>query len=383
MKILKIMNDWSTSKDREALNSYGGCGYYRTKKVAEQLSPEHEVTVWNREWKDTADSFGKTQMGNELFFEKIAREYDLIWLHFIDNPILFAWLRTACTKHGTKLVMDIDDNFLEVDSGNPALKAQGKGKLDMNNKVAMLGTILSFCDAITVSTVPLKVRIEKHIKDVHKLKARIFVVPNANDISEWDYEVPKREDVVIGYSGGLSHQEDLSLILPSIKKVMEKYPTVGFQVMGQMDLKKAKQIFNRWDQSIRKRIVLLNATATQPEYPKHLATQGWSIGIAPLIPSPFNECKSHIKWMEYSSLKIPTVASRVYPYYKDILGVPTIEDMETGVLCDDGEWAEKLSMLVEDEKLRKRLGEKAYKAVKENWQYKDQKQSILDVVSKL
>lgn len=375
------MNDWSTSKEREVLNSYGGCGYYRTKKVAEQLSPEHEVTVWNREWKDTANKFSKTQMGNELFYENIAKNYDIIWLHFIDNPILFSWLRTACTKHGTKLIMDIDDNFLEVDSGNPALKAQGKGKLDISNKVAMLGTILSFCDAITVSTVPLKKRIEKHIKDVHKLKARVFIVPNANDISEWNYEFINRDEIVIGYCGGLSHQEDLSLILPSIKKVMEKYPKVGFQVMGQMDLNKARQIFSKWEQSIRKRIVLLNATATQPEYPKHLAEQGWSIGIAPLIPSPFNESKSHIKWMEYSMYKIPTIASKVYPYCKDILGIPTIEDKETGLLAEDGEWIEKLSLLIEDEKLRKRLGDNAYEAIRKNWQYKDQKQHILDIVS--
>ena len=51
-KVLKIMSDWASSPEREKLNSYGGLGYYRTLKIAQQIEPEYEVTVWNREWKD-------------------------------------------------------------------------------------------------------------------------------------------------------------------------------------------------------------------------------------------------------------------------------------------------------------------------------------------
>lgn len=81
--------------------------------------------------------------------------------------------------------------------------------------------------------------------------------------------------------------------------------------------------------------------------------------------------------------KIPVVASRVYPYYKDVQGKGTIEHGETGLLCDTEEdWVTNLSLLIENEQERKRLGENSYKYVVENWQYKDNKQQILDVVSK-
>jgi glycosyltransferase involved in cell wall biosynthesis len=72
--------------------------------------------------------------------------------------------------------------------------------------------------------------------------------------------------------------------------------------------------------------------------------------------------------MEYASYKIPTVASNVYPYYKDIQGTKTIEDGVTGYLCEPKEWYEKLEKLVLDNNLRNRIGENAYYYVKDNWQ---------------
>lgn len=372
------MNDYATSPEREKLNSFGGCGYYRTLKVAQQLEPEYEVNVWNREWKDKAKEFDNN---SEKFYEYIFTTYDIVWLHYTDNDLTFAWLRSMATHFGKKLVMDIDDLFLEVDDGNPAKKKLGRGKLDRSNKRAMLATNLSFCDAITVSTVPLKEKLQAHIREVHDVEVPIFVVPNCNDIKDWQFPKGTGDKVIIGYSGGLSHNDDLDMVLPAIKKIMEKYPDVMFQMMGQMDLTRAKILFKDWKQDIRNRILLMNATKTQPEYPQYLLEQPWDIGIAPLINSPFNECKSPIKFFEYSMCKIPTVASRVYPYYKDVLGVPTIEHEETGLLCEtEDDWVNNLSRLIENKELRNRLGENAYNHVLKNWQYKDWKSKILKVL---
>lgn len=377
-KILKIMSDWASSPEREKLNSYGGYGYYRTVKIAEQLADDYDITVWNREWKEKLAEFGGDA---EKFYTYIFTTFDIVWLHQTDNDLTFAWLRSMATHFKKKLVMDCDDLFLEPDKGNPANKKMGRGKLSRENKRAMLATNMSFCDALTVSTVPLKKRLQQHIKDVHGVDIPIFVIPNCNDVNDWKYEKVLGNGVVIGYAGGLSHNDDLDMVLPAIKKIMEKYPEVRFQMMGQMDMGKAKQIFGKWKQSVRERILLMNATKTQPEYPAYLADQPWNIGIAPLIDSPFNECKSSIKFFEYSMYKIPVVVSRVYPYSKDIFGVPVIEHEETGLLCDTVEdWVTNLSKLIENEDLRKKLGENAYNHVVKNWQYKDHKKRVIDAV---
>lgn len=374
------MSDWASSPEREQLNSYGGYGYYRTLKIAQQLEPEYEVTVWNREWKDKFEELGSP----EKFYTYIFTNYDIVWLHQTDNDLTFAWLRSMATHFKKKLIMDCDDLFLEPDKGNPATKKMGRHKLDRGNKRAMLATNMSFCDALTVSTVPLKKKLHDHILTVHGIDIPIFVVPNCNDINDWNYKKVESNKVIIGYSGGLSHNDDLDMVLPAIKTIMDKYPEVQFQLMGQMDLDKAKKVFGKWKQSVRNRIILMNATKTQPEYPEYLADQPWSIGIAPLINSPFNECKSSIKFFEYSVYKIPVVASRVYPYYKDILGVPVIEHEETGLLCDTVEdWVNNLSRLIESEELRNKLGQNAYNHIVKNWQYKDWKDNLIKTVEQI
>lgn len=371
------MSDWSSSPEREKLNSYGGLGYYRTYKIAQQLEPEYEVTVWNREWKDKATEL----VTAEKFYEYIFTTYDIIWLHQTDNDLTFAWLRSMATHFKKKLVIDCDDYFLEVDKGNPAAKKMGRNKLNRENKRAMMATNFSFADALTVSTVPLKKKLHQHILDVHGVDMPIFVIPNMNDVTDWNYEKRHDDGVVIGYAGGLSHNDDLDMVLPAIKIIMEKYPEVRFQLMGQMDISTAKKIFGKWDQKLRNRILLMNATKTQPEYPAYLAEQPWNIGIAPLIDSEFNECKSSIKFFEYSMYKIPVVASRIYPYHKDIFGVPVIEDGENGLLCDTVvDWVTNLSKLIESKELRKKLGENAYNHVVKKWQYKDGKKRIIDAV---
>lgn len=377
MRILRLHHDWNKTKERKATNGYGGCGYYRIVKPSEQMVGEHEVDVWGKEFDDRHKELGKN---TEMFYNSIFSEYDVVWTHYINNPVMFAWMYAAKEKWGTKLVIDIDDNFLDLDEGNPANEQMGRGKKDRS----ILATILSFADAITVSTFPLKKRLQEHIKEVHGIDSKIFVLPNYNDINDWNHDkVENKDGVVIGYMGSVSHADDLNMVLPSIKKVMEKYPNVGFQLMGQLTVKDAKRVFKDWPQSIRKRMFMIQPTGNQTDFPLHLANQPWDIGIAPLVDTPFNRSKSHIKWMEYSMYKIPTVASRVYPYYKDVLGKETIKDGETGLLVYDHEWVDKLSLLIENKELREKIGKNAYEFVKKEWQYKDNKEYILSVVKKI
>ena len=398
MKILRMHNDWTKNERRRKENSFGGCGYYRVKKIAEQLSPEHEVDFWGREWHDLYEEFKlkykNPEKTNEEFFGFIFQTYDMVWLHYINNPTMFAWMRVAADKYGKKLVMDIDDNFLDVNESNPAIKEIGggqykikKGKYhatDATRKVTELAAMFSLCDAITVSTVPLKEKLHEHFQTVHGIDVPIFVVPNANDINDWTFEpVAKKEGIVIGYMGGVSHHDDLKVVLPAIKEIMEKYEFVGFQLMGQLTFKDAKKVFKGWPQALRSKVIMVSPTSTFQEFPEWMSLQPWDIGIAPLTQDAFNECKSHIKWMEYSMYEIPTIASRVYPYYKDVLGRPTIEDGETGMLCEKDDWVNIFTALIEDEGLRLSLGKNAKEAIIKNWQYSSLKPHILKVVEEI
>lgn len=92
----------------------------------------------------------------------------------------------------------------------------------------------------------------------------------------------------------------------------------------------------------------------------------FDIGIAPLEDTVFNSSKSNIKYLEYSAMGIPTVASKVTPY------ADTIVNGETGFLIKTKgsvylDWVKALSRLVESNELRESIGKKANSFVRENF----------------
>jgi glycosyltransferase involved in cell wall biosynthesis len=86
------------------------------------------------------------------------------------------------------------------------------------------------------------------------------------------------------------------------------------------------------------------------------------INLCPLVDNAFNRCKSAIKWYEASVMPTPeaTLAQDTAPYQE-------IQDGKTGLLFKTpAEFVEKLSLLIEDAQLRKKLGEGARKWVMNN-----------------
>jgi len=83
----------------------------------------------------------------------------------------------------------------------------------------------------------------------------IKVIPNYNDINDWNFPIKeKSKDIIIGYMGSTSHYDDLVMVLPVIKKLMIKYPTLRFQMMGILTTEKVKEIFKDWDGNLLNRL---------------------------------------------------------------------------------------------------------------------------------
>jgi hypothetical protein len=86
------------------------------------------------------------------------------------------------------------------------------------------------------------------------------------------------------------------------------------------------------------------------------------IGVAPLLDTPFNRCKSDIKWQEYSALGIPGVYSDLPPYQQ------SVQDGVNGFLCrDQGQWLAALEGLVQSTSLRREIGASAQKDIQRAW----------------
>lgn len=360
LKILAHFGDSTYTAQRRQANTYGAIGYYRIVMPAKQIKG-HKVDIKGLDIKD----FGVTLEGQ---WDNIFKEYDVFWTNYFADDRIASVIYFYAQKHGKKVVLDIDDNYLDVPPSNKEYEKFKPGKRDR----AILGTVLSFADALTCSTFPLKERIWEHIKYMYKIDKPIFVIPNMNDMSFWKTTIkPKKKkgQITIGYTGSNSHQDDLMMIMPVISKLMTKYDNLHFQLLGSIEKNLITTYFKGFSKDALDRIDVGPAESIFNEYPKWLAQQSWDIGIAPLVDTPFTRCKSHIKIMEYAMFKIPCVASRVYPYFMPIRGNAVSKDGETLLLARQGEWEAKLTELIENPTLRKKLGENSFNFYKENWQY--------------
>ena len=371
MKILLYRNDWNANVNRRMADEYGGVGYYRIVKPAEHIRG-HEVTV-------VGQALGRKGDTPEKKWSRIFKENDVFWTTYFYNAEEASMMFYHRDKFKKKVIIDLDDDYLAILPTHPlydVMKPQKKNR-------AITSTILSFADAITVSTEPLKQKIKEHMRTVHGLDKPIFVLPNMNDRKDWDFKpVAKSTDkIIIGYSGSNSHYDDLAMFLPHLAEIMHKYPNVYFESIGAIGAENIK-LFSCFSDEAKLRCDLLPSTSSFLEYPEHLSKQKWDIAVAPLDDSAFTRSKSHIKWLEYSMYKIPTIASRVYPYFMQSFGIDTIRHDESGLLVKPSEWFGAMEDLILNKERRTKLGEKAQKQVFSTWQYGESFTQRLDEILK-
>ena len=133
----------------------------------------------------------------------------------------------------------------------------------------------------------------------------------------------------IGFMGSQNtHQEDLRWLTPVLTSLIEKYR------------EKIKLVF--WGCEPPAELRTLAEVQWQPiqfqgyvDFAQYFSQQSCDLFIAPLSPNEFNRAKSALKYLEYSSLGIPGVYSKIEPYER------VIDDGENGMLAANRqEWFE-------------------------------------------
>lgn len=273
-------------------------------------------------------------------------------------------------KGRKKFILDYDDNIFAVSPFNPSYERHGIKEVDIDmpdgskieirdgkngfdikenrKRLLIFQECLKNADLVTTPSPILSgmfKRINRNVK----------VIKNFIDFNIWrPLKIEKDEFVRIGYQGGWSHFEDFLEIKDVLIEIMEKHKNVIFVMMGQT----YPGALSEFPQDR----VQIEDWANVEVYPWKFRALNIDIGIAPLKNTEFNTCKSEIKWEEYSSLEIPTVASNNPPYSL------AIADGQTGFLCvDRKDWAQNLSALVESRGLRQEIGRNARVEVFENY----------------
>lgn len=273
------------------------------------------------------------------------------WNHVCDWTVdheLFSSLR----RRGVKIIYEIDDDLLDCDwlVGGP--------EWPDDKKKMWLRQMVRFADAVTVSTQSLAERLST-------LNDAIFVIENALD----DTLLPLQNmvshndsgKVMFGYFGTLTHLDDLLSVIGPIRHVLaENKDFVSFQIIGVGEESVLRDAFNGLPVSF---VSIPNSVLVDYRNFHYFFSDvvAWDFGIAPLINSRFNNCKSDIKFLDYAAHEIPGVFSDVRAYSS------TVVDGLNGLMAQsyDG-WLASLRQMIADASLRSRLAKEASSYLKRN-----------------
>lgn len=249
-----------------------------------------------------------------------------------------------------KLITECDDWIFDV----PAYNVASNPYRPNSPKERLADEQLKLSDAIICSTSFLK----EGFEGMYPGK-KVYVVPNAIDFQQWDNVKgdgkmePKKEGVVrIGYTGCANHGGDMEIVKPVLLALLEEFPNLEFIIA--QDIGTFKDVNHP-------RLKVLDRWVSIIDYPAMV--KGWDldIGIAPLRDNNFNRAKSNLRWLEYSALGIPTVASNVRPFTESRTG-PNIR------LCSSAkEWYEGLKDFIQFPAARAAVGKIAYDDVKDRF----------------
>lgn len=314
-----------------AFTNSSGSAWWRLESVARHinLNTEHEFLCFN----------AKQWTGDIL-------DGDIIIFQMVINPdaILDA------QRRGAKVVYEMDD-----------LLTEKVGREEINDDDRFVNGMvesIKLADMVTVTT-------EALAKKARKFNENVVILPNYMDMGWWGEksEVKRRGDIRLGWAGSVSHDADLKFISPVIAKIIEEYDNVKFVYCGaggvsssslHTELMFGKDLFKEIP-THRREFFLGTSTDLWGYKSKCLH---FDIAIAPLVDDSFNECKSNIKWQEYSLNGCAGVYSDVAPY----------SDIKHGLKAKTAdEFYEKIKELIDGPADRKRLAEKAYNEVRNNW----------------
>ncbi len=234
---------------------------------------------------------------------------------------------------GKPTVCEVNDYLPDVQPWNPAHRtwADPRGQ-------HLFEQLIGRSDAVQVSSAALGQR-------VAHLSAQLAVFDNQLAHLPAKREPSQRSEVVIGWGGSLGHLQDLEHIAPTLIAWLQRHPGARLEIMADPSLATPFA-------GVPPAQFQFHHAGSLAHYLKWL--QGLDIGLAPLLPTPYNRCRSDVKFLEYASHGVVPVVQRLEPY-------ATVRDGETGFLFDNPQHlATVLDQLLAAPALRLRVADAAY-----------------------
>lgn len=252
-------------------------------------------------------------------------------------------LGTHARQTGATLLYDLDDDLLHIPRNHPDAP-------ELRPKAKVVQRMLRHADAVWVSTPALAASLAP-------LRTDAVVVPNGLDERLWAADPSPRRlrqgQVRILCMGTATHDDDFAMVEPALARLKHDFhERVAVDMLGVSSKRELPAWVNRLSMPV-------TATRSYPGFVNWIASQpGWDIGLAPLVDTPFNRCKSQIKTLDYGALEMAVLASAGDVYRGSLADGPG------GMLVanDPAAWYAALSWLIRDPPRRRKLAQGALAA---------------------
>jgi len=270
-----------------------------------------------------------------IYVISIAAQYDVIFIRGVYFPLRLEKILSFINPH---IVFDlVDAVYLKGFMSNRLFE---KARLHLYNQSRLLPRMLSIARAVNITTPYLQNYVRRYCSNV-------LVTPGPIILQKCKVYLPKKpSEIVIGWMGSPSTASYLYDLTEVFRKLQQRYK-LKIKIIGAgyaycvpegLDITKEE-----W--SLEKEIEQLYS---------------FDIGIMPLPDSPWEKNKGGYKLLNYMSVGLPIVASPIG------INKKLIQDRVNGFLAmNQDEWIEKLSLLINDFELRKKLGKQGWKTVQQ------------------
>jgi tetratricopeptide (TPR) repeat protein len=243
---------------------------------------------------------------------------------------------------GRPSLCEVNDYLPDVQAWNPAHASWSDRRA-----LFCFDQLIRRCDGTQVTTEAIGQRLADRARQIDVMPNQLESLP---PLRAFPTAAPPSAErpLLIGWGGSFGHREDLRAIAPPLIAWLQRQRHVRFELMSDPLL---AEPFAALD-AARFRFTMAGSL---PQYLDWL--EGLDIGLAPLLPTEFNRCRSDVKFLEYASRSLVPVLQNLDPYHH-------LAGTSAALLFDDtDDLIRQLDRLVAEPALRQSIASTAHTLV--------------------